>query len=128
MYHRGRRPKGVWVFGANQRKAPEIPIRALLIPVPNRTSETSFSIIQRWIKPGIPHTLHLGTEVISDGWASYMVSDQMGYLHLIEIGSMPDTICLKREQENGYMEVIIWNISIASNSIKVLSTKSLEDF
>ncbi|KII61389.1 hypothetical protein RF11_12803 [Thelohanellus kitauei] len=37
------------------------------------------------------------------------------------MGSMPDPICLQREQENGYIEAILWNISVASNSTKWLN-------
>ncbi|KII71535.1 hypothetical protein RF11_02985 [Thelohanellus kitauei] len=65
------------------RKTPEVPNRALPIPVPNRTRERSFPIIQMWIKPGIPHALNLCTTVISDGWASYLGLDQIRHLHLL---------------------------------------------
>ncbi|KII74222.1 hypothetical protein RF11_07843 [Thelohanellus kitauei] len=130
-----RKRMGLWAI---RRKTPEVPNRALPIWVPNRTCETSFSIIQIWIKPGIPHTLNLCATVISDGLASYLGLDQMGHLHLIlrkhtpiqlsQIGSMQDPICLQREQENVYTEAILWNISVGSNSTKVPSTKALEVF
>ncbi|KII73542.1 hypothetical protein RF11_03504 [Thelohanellus kitauei] len=74
MYHRGRRVK---------RETPEGPSRALLIPVSNQTREKLFSIIQRWIKAGIPHVPNVDTTVISDDWASYLGLDQMVNLHLI---------------------------------------------
>ncbi|KII69004.1 hypothetical protein RF11_11003 [Thelohanellus kitauei] len=89
----GRR-NGLW---GHSKENSKVSSRALLIPVPNRTRETSFSIIQRWIKPGIPHALNL------------------------------DAICLRREQENDSIEAIFWNISVGSNSTKVPLTKDLED-
>ncbi|KII69292.1 hypothetical protein RF11_13779 [Thelohanellus kitauei] len=58
-YHRGRCVKGVCVFG---------PFKAKL---------------QKWIKPDIRHVRKSGTTVISDGWASYLVLDQIVYLHLM---------------------------------------------
>ncbi|KII63171.1 hypothetical protein RF11_10931 [Thelohanellus kitauei] len=112
-HSRGRRAKDVWIFGDIQRETPEVPSRALMFPVSNLTLETLFSIIQKWIKLGIPHA-RFRYHDISDGWSGYLGLDQMGFLHLIlnhtqtfvdptteahtntieKIGCMPDPICL----------------------------------
>ncbi|KII74033.1 hypothetical protein RF11_00017 [Thelohanellus kitauei] len=92
--------------------------------------------------------LNFGPTVISDGWISYLGLDQIRCLHLIvnhsqtffELTTEAHTniiegnwmharaTCLQREKENGYIEAIFWNISIASNSTKVPTTKAFEDF
>ncbi|KII62656.1 hypothetical protein RF11_04831 [Thelohanellus kitauei] len=81
-YHRGKKVKGVWVFGGIQRKTNEVSSRALLSPVPDRSRENLFAIIQRWIEPGISPILNEGTTIVSDGWASYLGLNEIGYQHL----------------------------------------------
>jgi len=47
-YNRGRWVDGFWVFGGFERGSG----RTFLVPVPSRDSDTLFSLIKTWIRPG----------------------------------------------------------------------------
>lgn len=58
-YQRGRRGKGVWVFGGCERTTK----KCFLVVVGDRKKETLQELIKKHIRPG--------THIISDGWAAY---------------------------------------------------------
>ena len=58
-YNRGRRVEEQWVFGDVERGSG----RCYLLPVPNRTADTTIPLIHAWIE--------LGICIYSDGWKVY---------------------------------------------------------
>jgi transposase-like protein len=68
-YNRGHPVKGQWVFGGVERESG----KTFLVPVPDRTAETSMAVIDAWIEPG--------TTVIIDCWGAYRDLDAQGYTH-----------------------------------------------
>jgi transposase-like protein len=58
-YRRGRYVKGQWVFGGVERGSG----RTFLVIVNDRSADTLFGLIKKWIRPG--------TTVVTDCWAAY---------------------------------------------------------
>lgn len=71
-YNRGRLLSQEWLFGGVERRD-DATCKMFIEYVPDRTSETLLSIIQRRIAPG--------TKILSDGWAAYQSLSTLGYEH-----------------------------------------------
>ncbi|KAH7822170.1 putative Uncharacterized transposase-like protein [Monocercomonoides exilis] len=82
-YHRGRRKKQMWVFGAVERKKDKMDETRnfFVMIVPDRSASTLIPIIQKHI---LPHST-----IMSDEWKAYSSLSRLGYNHL--------TVCHKRE-------------------------------
>ena len=66
-YHRCQWTEGHWVFGAIERESG----CCLMTEVPGRCREIFDPIIRRWILPG--------SRIISDGWRSYDLLNQLEF-------------------------------------------------
>jgi len=65
-YHRGHPVNGIVCVWRESGKT-------FLVPVPDRTADTSMAVIDAWIEPG--------ATVISDCWEAYRDLDAEGYTH-----------------------------------------------
>ena len=67
--NQNRANRQIWAFGIYHRQSKQIVVQI----VNDRTRETLEAIIQRYCRQG--------SEIHSDGWASYAHLDELGYVH-----------------------------------------------
>ena len=80
-HHRGLPGPQLWVFGGIERTSGN----CFLVPVANRDANTLLALIRRLILPG--------TDIISDGWASYVNIPQiLGETTLTELKTRPSPL------------------------------------
>lgn len=72
-FHRGRRPREVWLFGAVVRGS--VPLRLVIESVRKRNRATLIPIIRDRVAAG--------ATIVSDGWAAYEGLQEMGFTHLV---------------------------------------------
>jgi transposase-like protein len=66
-YNKGKRVEGQWVFGGIERDSNKM----FMVSVPNRTKETLFEILEKYVEKG--------TTIYSDCWSAYQTDELEKY-------------------------------------------------